>query len=195
MPGWRPPTAWTRTRYGSPAGFGRRFGRRRRSPTFTAAGAPSIPDPLFHALFQHYARPEAWRRYDDSEPVLRTLRAEGYALAIVSNFDGRLGPVLEGLGLRSCLDAVVCSAHAGVAKPDPRIFHHALALLARTPAEALHVGDDPVIDVAGARAAGLHAALIRRTEPESIAAEAAGAGTPILATLAELPGLLTRLSS
>lgn len=52
---------------------------------------------------------------------------------------------------------VVDSTIVGTAKPDPRIFRHALAVL-DLPAEAvLHVGDSAAADVAGAEAAGLAA--------------------------------------
>lgn len=40
-------------------------------------------------------------------------------------------------------------------KPDPAIFHMALAELNVLPEQALFVGDDPIADVEGARKAGL----------------------------------------
>ena len=60
------------------------------------------------------------------------------------------------------VDAVVHSSRAGSAKPDPGIFSAALARLDVAPGEALHVGDEPVEDVLGARSAGLRAVLIDR---------------------------------
>ncbi|MFO8003604.1 HAD family hydrolase [Thioalkalivibrio sp.] len=53
-------------------------------------------------------------------------------------------------------DFAVPAAEAGVAKPDPAIFRRA-ARHAGLPSEAiLHIGDDPVCDVLGARNAGMH---------------------------------------
>ncbi len=50
-----------------------------------------------------------------------------------------------------------------MAKPAPQIFHAACARLGLPPDAVLHVGDDPELDVAGARAAGLRTAWINRT--------------------------------
>ncbi len=52
---------------------------------------------------------------------------------------------------------------AGAAKPDPRIFA-ALIALAGVPAQSiLHVGDDALADVEGARACGLRTVWMNRT--------------------------------
>ena len=45
-------------------------------------------------------------------------------------------------------------------KPDAEIFSRALELVGARPCEALHVGNDPVDDVEGAAAAGLHTCLV-----------------------------------
>jgi putative hydrolase of the HAD superfamily len=87
------------------------------------------------------------------EALLR-LRRRGLALAVVSNWDATLPAHLSELGLDPLLDAVVTSAAAGVAKPDPAPFQHALDLLGVRAERTLHVGDDPV-DEQGARGAGL----------------------------------------
>ena len=52
---------------------------------------------------------------------------------------------------------------AGARKPDPAIFAPALELARCGPEEALHVGDTPEEDVAGASAAGIRSLLIDRT--------------------------------
>jgi HAD superfamily hydrolase (TIGR01509 family) len=58
---------------------------------------------------------------------------------------------------------VVTSAGAGARKPDPEIFRRALELAGCAPEEALHVGDTPEEDAAGARAAGITPLLIDRS--------------------------------
>src|SRR5439155_123772 len=83
-------------------------------------------DQCFTELFVHYGCPEAWRVFSEVPEALRLLRARGLKLAVVSNFDGRLPPVLAGLGLRPLLDLVVHSTAAAAAKPDPAIFRGAL---------------------------------------------------------------------
>jgi HAD superfamily hydrolase (TIGR01509 family) len=91
---------------------------------------------------------------------LGRLREAGLTLVVVSNSDGSVERKLQEVGLRKHFHAVVDSFVVGVEKPDPKIFHHALAHSARAPGRTLHVGDLYAIDVVGARRAGLHAALV-----------------------------------
>jgi putative hydrolase of the HAD superfamily len=92
--------------------------------------------------------------------ALARLRAAGLRLVVVSNADGTVEEGLTRGGLRPLLDAVVDSQVVGFEKPDPRIFAHALTLFGSDPARTLHVGDFYAADVAGARAAGVHAVLL-----------------------------------
>jgi putative hydrolase of the HAD superfamily len=60
----------------------------------------------------------------------------------------------------------------GAAKPDPALFHQALRLAGAEPGEAIHLGDDPWLDVAAAQALGLTAVWVNRfgrTWPEDLA--------------------------
>jgi putative hydrolase of the HAD superfamily len=103
-----------------------------------------------------------FRPYPEVPDALARLRAGGARLAVVSNWDVSLHDVLERTELRPLVDAVVISAELGVAKPAPEIFRAALRRLGATAGEALHVGDDLEVDVAGARAAGVAAVLVAR---------------------------------
>lgn len=94
--------------------------------------------------------------------VLAELRSRGVRTAVVSNWDCALPGHLDRIGLGPLLDAVVTSAAEGAAKPDPRIFRAALTRLGAVPGDALHVGDDPDADLAGARAAGVRGVLLDR---------------------------------
>jgi putative hydrolase of the HAD superfamily len=100
--------------------------------------------------------------YADAAPALTELRGRGKRLIAVSNWDCSLPEVLERCGLGELLDGVVSSAAAGARKPDPAIFEAALELAGCGPDEAIHVGDTPEDDVAGARAAGIRPLLIAR---------------------------------
>lgn len=129
--------------------------------TRAAGGVPEF-DAYFDRLYAHYASAPAWRVYPEVSGVLAALRDRGLALAVVSNFDSRLTPLLDALGLAAYFDAVVCSGQAGAAKPDRAIFTRALATLGVEASEALHVGDNPEADYDGARAAGIEALLVDR---------------------------------
>ena len=102
-----------------------------------------------------------FRAYPDAAPALAALRDRGLMLVCVSNWDISLPQVLERCGLTG-LDAVVSSAEAGARKPDPRIFLAALETAGCDAGEAVHVGDTPEEDLAGARAAGIRGLLIDR---------------------------------
>ena len=86
--------------------------------------------------------------------VLHDLRARGLELAVVANWDCTLPAHLERLGIGWLFSAVVTSAAAGAAKPEPDIFERALEEVGAPRERALHVGDSPA-DEEGARAAGM----------------------------------------
>jgi FMN phosphatase YigB (HAD superfamily) len=69
---------------------------------------------------------------------------------------------LERIGIHGHFVHHVSARGSGMAKPDRRIFEAAAELLKVEPAQILHVGDDPQMDVVGARDAGMHTAWINR---------------------------------
>jgi putative hydrolase of the HAD superfamily len=99
--------------------------------------------------------------YPDALDALARLAAHLPVLALTNgNAD------LVRIGIDHHFVGCVAAREAGHAKPDAPIFHAACARLGRAPHEVLHVGDDPWLDVAGARAAGLRTVWInRRGEP------------------------------
>ncbi len=72
---------------------------------------------------------------------------------------------LAATGLDRWLCGSVSARECGVAKPDALIFRSACQRLQHAPEAVLHVGDDWHLDIAGAQAAGLHSAWIRRSSP------------------------------
>ena len=107
--------------------------------------------------------PEQWHPYADALPVLRSLRAAGLRIALISNVGIEVAPILDRTGLAEFLDAVVLSCHVGAVKPDPVIFERALADLRVEPRHALMVGDSQVAD-AGAVGCGVRTLLLPRTQ-------------------------------
>jgi putative hydrolase of the HAD superfamily len=85
--------------------------------------------------------------------TIAALRRAGLAVVIVTNSDGHGEENLRACGFAGL--PVVDSTVIGAAKPDPRIFHAALAIAGATASEVVHVGDALANDVAGARAAGI----------------------------------------
>ncbi|MBJ7331734.1 MAG: HAD-IA family hydrolase [Solirubrobacteraceae bacterium] len=123
----------------------------------TGLDAAALLDALLAAL-RFVALPGA-------RDALLAWQEEGVARVVVSNWDVSLHAVLRETGLAPLLDAVVTSAEAGVAKPDPAIFAGALALVGCAPEDAVHVGDSVEHDVAGALAAGMGVVLVTGGAP------------------------------
>ncbi|RYR01470.1 hypothetical protein Ahy_B06g080341 isoform A [Arachis hypogaea] len=114
----------------------------------------------FEELYNYYMTDKAWHLCDpEAEKVFNALRKSGVKLAIVSNFDTRLRPVLRALNCENWFDAVAVSAEVAAEKPNPTIFLKACELLGVNPEDAVHVGDDRRNDVWGARDAGCDAWL------------------------------------
>jgi putative hydrolase of the HAD superfamily len=151
--------------------------------TFAPFVSPPPSRTFFPQLYERFAQPDAWHIYDDVLPTLERLRRRALRLAIISNWDGRLRPLLHQLGLAQCFDPIVVSCEQGVPKPQPEIFRRAAALLGLPSSAILHVGDSDELDAAGARQAGFNAILLDRQQP-------AIPGQRV-ASLRELPSLLS----
>jgi putative hydrolase of the HAD superfamily len=117
---------------------------------------------LADALFEAFSDPAAYRLFDDVRPALDELAARGIKLGVVSNFEPWLEDILDLQGIGDRFAAVAISGKLGVAKPDPEIFKAALTEAGADPEATVHVGDQPVNDVAAARAVGITPVLIDR---------------------------------
>lgn len=152
------------------AGFRRAFSRPRSGLRYVGDGRPfwrevveealGTDEPvIFEEIYAWYTRREAWRVDGGLAELAQRWRAAGRPCGLVSNWDLRLRPLLDMLGLLPQFDVVMVSAEVGIEKPAAPIFSAACAALGTAPGATLHVGDDPRSDVAGARSAGLHAHL------------------------------------
>lgn len=146
----------------------------------TFRGLTDRPDDqgLFDALWRRFTESDAWRTFPDVLPCLRELRSRGLRLAVLSNWDERLLPLLADLGLAQHFEFSIASAEIGAHKPDREIFDHVARRLKLSTANLLHVGDSAREDVAGAAAAGWSAQWLRRGKCEE-------SGT--IVTLTDLP--------
>jgi putative hydrolase of the HAD superfamily len=127
----------------------------------------------------------AFSAYPDAAPALRDLRAAGWAVVVVSNWDASLHERLAETGLAELVDGAVASAELGAAKPNGAIFARGLALAGAEPGDAWHVGDDVEADVEGALAAGIRPVLLARDGDPPVLD-----GVPLIRSLAQLPALV-----
>jgi HAD superfamily hydrolase (TIGR01549 family) len=156
---------------------------------------PALDSSVRTALLEAYAAPFAVvpPALDGAlHDVLKSLRARGYALGIVSNVLRTPGRMLRDLlarrGLLDFFGVTTFSDEAGWRKPAGAIFTMTLERLAVYPAAAVHVGDDELLDVVGGRQAGLGTVLVCES-PRSTAVRA----DVTIAGLAELPAALEQL--
>lgn len=68
---------------------------------------------MFEQIYEYYERPEAWKITPGAVQALHKLRSRGIKLAVVSNFDTRLRPLLQALQLSSLFDQIIVSAEVG----------------------------------------------------------------------------------
>lgn len=87
--------------------------------------------------------------------LLRDLHPR-YRLHIITNGFTEVQLVkLRSSGIRGFFSVVLTSEMAGAAKPNARIFRHALRSAGARAGESLMVGDNAMADIAGGRSAGL----------------------------------------
>jgi putative hydrolase of the HAD superfamily len=121
-------------------------------------------DDYFDELFAYFAQPQAWSLYPEVQETVSALKYRGLILSVISNFDSRLVPILDGLGTGSWFEHIFVSSRVGFAKPDGRIFSAALSHHGLKPEQAFHVGDSVTNDLQGANDAGLRGILIDRDQ-------------------------------
>jgi 2-haloalkanoic acid dehalogenase type II len=95
--------------------------------------------------------------FDDVMPGLERLR-QRFRLFTASNGNADL----RRIGLAHYFERSLSAREVGALKPDPRLFHKVVEGTGLTPQQVVYVGDDPALDVVGARAAGMVPVWINR---------------------------------
>lgn len=150
-----------------------------------AAGLSSAPAPdaaslaALEAVQSEHVTRFPPQPFSDAVPDLLLALGDLLPLAVTSN-TGMLGGAtmrraLAANGLLPAFRVLVFSNECGAAKPSPAIFSATVGALAAvapqqlgnpaadhplTPAQILHVGDNPLADIAGAKTSGLAAAHV-----------------------------------
>jgi len=175
--------------------------------TFPAAESQRFWFETYHDLFDRYlsntdarrlaqafldllSSPAGYTLFDDTVTTLKRLRADGYQLGIISNWEGWLPTLLEHIGIMSFFDHVVISGACGLEKPDARIFLLGMAEGGYRSEEVVYIGDRPAHDVGPARKAGMTPILLDRANrfPHY-------RGRQRISSLGELPAALESLRS
>ncbi|HXQ63815.1 MAG TPA: HAD family hydrolase [Steroidobacteraceae bacterium] len=123
-----------------------------------AAHAAGYPASVAEEAFAVFLRERNMIEPFADVPAALARLARRVPLYAVSNGNACVHRVGIGTFFRGALDA----AAAGAAKPDGRIYARLIAMAAVEPGEIVHVGDDAIADVQGARAAGLQTVWMNR---------------------------------
>ncbi|HSY89815.1 MAG TPA: HAD family hydrolase [Candidatus Binatus sp.] len=120
-----------------------------------------VPDSAVRdALVENTQKSANWDQIlPGTREALDRIRRE-YAIAVISNADGKIDAVLRRCGIEDCFASITDSGNVGYEKPHPAIFEAALHAMKASAAESLYVGDVYSIDYVGARNAGMQAVLL-----------------------------------
>ena len=165
----------------------------------TRAGYPPTDEQLAEAVALRYA---AYREVQQFRPdaidTLRSLRADGLKIGLVSDCTHDLADQWDELELAEFFDAAVFSCHEGTRKPDPRLFLAAAERLGVPPEHCLYVGDGGGDEMAGSAAVGMHPVLLAGEDWAANHApgrpEAAWTGLRA-ETLSQIPAIIAELTA
>ncbi|WP_252896674.1 HAD family hydrolase [Metallosphaera hakonensis] len=103
---------------------------------------------LIESLSGDYSYSQDYFLYEDAKEFLEYLKSKEVNIVLVTNATRRMREIIDELGIKSYVKAVVASCEVGVVKPNPRIFSIALMY---SSAPAIHIGDIYELDYVGAK--------------------------------------------
>jgi HAD superfamily hydrolase (TIGR01549 family) len=130
--------------------------RERFRRVFAALGLP-LAGAHLDAVAAAYRRGymSARRVVEGAADLLAAVRPHARIAVVTNNLLDEQREKLAFCGLTPLVDELVVSEDVGVSKPDPVIFHLALARLDAEAGQAVMVGDSWAADIVGAAAAGI----------------------------------------
>lgn len=125
--------------------------------------------------------------FAEVHPTLEALASQ-FKLGVITNGNADV----RRLGLAEYFQFALCAEDLGIGKPDPKPFEEALKRAAISAEFAVHIGDHPSDDIAGAQAAGMRAIWFN-PQNQAWSDQASPNQAPPdgeVNSLAQLPGLL-----
>jgi putative hydrolase of the HAD superfamily len=127
--------------------------------TYLLQEVNALDDGVREALVENTQNSANWDQIlPGTRDALERIRQQ-YAIAVISNADGRIDAVLRSCGIADCFASITDSGIVGHEKPHPEIFEAALREMKAEPAESLYVGDVYSVDYVGATRSGMQAVL------------------------------------
>jgi putative hydrolase of the HAD superfamily len=99
--------------------------------------------------------------FPNTRRTLSILRSKGYRLGLITNTHWRFLPNIR-KQFEGFFDVITLSYEHGYIKPHPSIFITTLERLKVNPSQSLHVGDDLIADIQGARNIGMKTVFVNR---------------------------------
>nr|WP_321237248.1 YjjG family noncanonical pyrimidine nucleotidase [uncultured Psychroserpens sp.] len=133
---------------------------RRLKDTFDAIGC-QVSDRIINTLSEDYITYLTTfnHLFDDTVDILNHLKND-YKLHIITNgFEEAQQKKMDNAKISHYFATVTNSEAAGVKKPNPIIFNHALGVANAKPNESLMIGDNYEADILGAEAIGMDVIL------------------------------------
>ena len=118
-------------------------------------------DELSQQIGRHYVKisPLLVNLFPNTHEILEYLRPNYHLHIITNGFSEVQFTKLKESDLRKYFDQVITSEKAGVKKPDSKIFEYALERAKANVHESIMIGDDPEVDILGARNMGMDQVL------------------------------------
>lgn len=147
--------------------------------------AEALSQKAFDIFFEERNKVEL---FPNTHEVLKEL-SENFTLIALTNGNADL----KAIGIDQYFNAHYKPIDAGAPKPDPAMFKLAMQTAKTKPEESVHIGDDLVCDIQGAKALGMltiFSNTLRKNSPESDALADAS-----IQYLRELPAVIEALGS
>ncbi|QOJ78591.1 HAD family hydrolase [Infirmifilum lucidum] len=123
---------------------------------------PELAERIYNGVIESYV--EGFRLEEGVHSVFSELKGMGLLVGVITNV-GSYDVVYRRLreeGLLEYVDVLVASQAVAWKKPSEEIFRVACRLAGFEPPGCVHVGDDPIADVLGAKRVGMRAIQVLR---------------------------------
>ena len=131
-----------------------------------------------------YTTPRELLLFEDVLPTLTQLKKHHLKIGIITNNRQNIIELTKKLKIHTFLNVIVRSCDVGFEKPHPKIFKTALNKLKIPANKTLHIGDQPLSDLQGAKQVGITPILLDREKTSEIKV------FPIINSLIEIETLL-----
>ena len=132
--------AQVRSQWAMPYGINDEDARRFWFSVIDVTFGQPLPYEIGCELYDTFSTARRWRVLPQVRAALTAITAAKLPMAVVSNFDARLFPLLDELQLGPFV-SIITSASVGRAKPDPAALLAACEAMDVAPTNVLHLGD------------------------------------------------------